>query len=322
MQYDRGPDTLISVGDTILFAGGAGIVAESGRYLSVDAAFVDSANGNGIQAQYFTSVLVRNSTIRGPYNEGISLYSIDSLTVDSSAIVGAWLGVDGNQIGGAARIYGTRVDSSYSTGVAIYVSGAAVPVVVDSSRIAGNAGTGIDVWCDYCVDSALVTHSTITGNDIGLVTEGNNGGYYLTARNNNIAGNVRGGAANNAVGYAVIDADTNYWGDQYGPTCRNGVTGCDERALLGDSILTQGITFTPWLADSATSVMLAPRNMRPVARRPAPVVAAAAARPARAATTQHPFALRPAQAQLQPRPPLMTWRKGQQPRPAKVHHPS
>jgi hypothetical protein len=321
----NGPDTLISVGDSILFAGGSGIQAESARRLFVDSAVVDSAGGNGIDASSVGSVQVLHSVIRTPLNNGINLYSSDSLLVEHSAISGAFYGVNAQWLGAFAKVFGSSIDSSADDGVYIYTVGPVVPVLVDSSRILGNGNAGIDASCSSypCTDSLLVTRSTIAANLIGLVTEG----YQVTARNNNIQGNG-GGAANWVLAFAVIDADTNFWGDTLGPVCSvpGGATGCDPTSVgrTGDMILTAGISIAGWLTAPATGVMPAPRFIRPAARRLAPVaVTARPPRPAAAASTsRRPFAMRAAQPQQRPRAPMMSWRHGQPPRPARAHHPS
>ena len=317
----NGPDTLISVGDTILYAGGAGISAEHGRRLFVDSAVIDSTGGAGVLGYYMMSTLVRNSVIRmTPNGSGVGISYGDSVTVSGSQIVGAYDGVGAYQIAGAAKVFGTRIDSSGGNGLSIDASGSGAPVVVDSSRIAGSGWAGLEVRCDYsCGDTAFVTRSTITGNNVGLVNGGYLG-YAVIAHRNNIFGNTLGGARNEDSSTVIMNADTNYWGDANGPQCSGGVPNCSGLGA-GDFILSQGITFVDWLDIPATDVMLAPPNMRPVARRLAPV-AVAAARPARAATPRLPVEQRAARPQPQPRPPLMTWRKGQQPRPAKVHHPA
>ena len=347
MNYGAGPDTLISVGDSIRGAGySAGypaIEADHARRLYVDSAVVDSS-GEGVDAEYTASVVVQRSVIRHSTYEGIYLYSSDSVAVRRTAIVGGnglLLDQLGGNVapGGSATIFGTSSDSGAYDGLDVYTGTSGVQVAVDSSRFAGNAGDGIYLQCTDCVDTAVVTRSTITGNTVGLYAthysgEGYYGGFALTARGNDIFGNLSGGASNlTAWQYATIDADSNYWGGVAGPRCSGSAIGCDSTAT-GDYILSQGITFADWLTAPATDVMTAPRFLRTALRRPLLAAAvrpprptraarpSAALRPARTSTPAHPFALRATPGQPQPRAPLMSWRRGQPPRPARIHHPA
>ena len=318
----RGPDSLISVGDTILHTGGSGIEAQGGQGLLVDFAVIDSVGGDGVLGYHMTSTWVQNSLIRMAGNSGVRQYYGDSLSVSHSVIVGAYEGVTASHFLGSARIYGNRVDSSAYAGVDVQTSSSGVVVSVDSNHVASNAAVGVALTCDYCLDTATVTHNHIIGNALGVQTSGFMGGFLTQLRHNTIEGNPTGGVANpgwSADTLRAIVADSNYWGDPRGPLCTGGASGCDTTST-GDSVLTLGVNFIPWLTAPDASVVPAPRNVRPVASRPAPV--AVASRPSRQAASRHPFAMQAAQPQPRPRTPMMSWRHGQPPRPARVHHPS
>jgi hypothetical protein len=290
-----GPDTVISVGDSIRATGGAGIQADEALYLLVDTAVVDSAQSEGIYASQVARVDMRGARVRRAFGTGLYLYFVDT-----------------------ALVKGTAVDSSGSDGV--YFSYGSV-LSVDSSRIAGNGGSGISTYCGSCAGSGQVTRSTLSGNGTGLFSDGFAGGISVVARRNVISGNVIGGASNPTYatgGAPLMDADTNYWGDTAGPTCTPAVGNCP--GTVGDSVLTTGVSFAGWLTSAPANVMTVPAFVRSVARTTAP----AGATSLTAGETPRPVpGTRPAAVgapQLEPRPPLVGWRRGRPPQPVKVHH--
>ncbi len=294
-----GPDTVLSVADSFIATAG-GLYHEYGLHLLVDTAAFDSTTYEALQATSVARVDVRATHVRRAGGSGLYFYYADTVNVA-----------------------GTAIDSSASNGLSFYTYTNGAVLAVDSSRIAGNAADGIYTYCGSCTGSALVTRSSIKGNGIGLYSDGYSGGIAVTAHRNTISGNLVGGASDSAYvkyGLAPMNADTNYWGDPGGPSCQPAVGNCTG---AGDSVLTTGITFADWLLAPDPGAMPAPGLIRPVARVAAPpeaplAASAEAVAPPRAA----PAARSPVAApQLQPRPPLVTWRRGQPPRPAKRHHP-
>lgn len=288
-----GPDTVISVGDSIRATGSSALQAESGLYFLMDTTVVDSTSSDGVYVNGVARATIRASHIRRVPGSGLDL------------------------VADTALVTGTSADSSGFDG--LYFSGGVL--TVDSTRFAGNGDAGIHTYCYFCSGTASITRSTLAGNGIGLMQDGYSGSVAVVARRNVIGGNVAGGASN--PGYAnggpPMDADTNFWGDTGGPTCSPAIGNCP--GTLGDSVLTGGISFAGWLAAAPSDVMPAPRFVRPVARTspaqvPAAIAAAAQGRPTPPA--------RPAAATVpQPpsRPTMLGWRKGRPPQPARVHHP-
>ena len=285
------------------------------------------------------SATVRRSSIRNTHDmllgDGIAVQAVDTVAIDrvavsNAAVAGIYL--DGVWVAG--KVYGSTVDDSY-TGLAFLNYYGAAPLTVDSSRFSGSAGNGIGLMCMGCTALGAITRTSLTGNAGGLFVEGGSSGPTVTLamHHNTIAGNTLGGVWNQAASYGVaVEAEDNYWGDLLGPTCNTGVgvMGCDPGATVGDSIMTGGVMFSPWLDAPFESVMTTPPA---VASAPRPHLSAAALADRRAAT-RAPQAVRPLPT---PRPrmagsaappnlgrdftPQVPWQRGRQPRPATVHHP-
>ena len=62
--YSGGPDTLVSVADTILNSSGAGIYSANGVYTLVDSAVVDTSGNEGIDLESLGRLLGRLSEVR------------------------------------------------------------------------------------------------------------------------------------------------------------------------------------------------------------------------------------------------------------------
>jgi len=335
-----GPDSVISVGDSFYLTGSTAVNVENGVLALIDSLVADSAGyGHSVQVQNYTSVALLNSRIRWAGSSGVYVYYVDTVDIVRSAILhSAAEAVFLYGVQGAAKVLGSVLDSSGHTGLYFYDNVGPVTLVVDSSRFAGNGESGIWTYCTGCTGSGTITRSTIAGNAVGIRSEGFMGGVNLVARRNVIAGNSVGGAMDSAYysSSVTIDADSNYWGDgTYGSRCYGEWLGCNWDGV-GDYILTDGISFADWLADPPADVMPAPPAFRPAAR-PAMLTSAAssadqvrrtaaevAARsrvrqaPARPVSARAPE-VRPAAPAA--RPPLISYRRGGDPRPAPVRQP-
>jgi len=332
-------DTLRSIGDTLRNTGGSAILFGAVDYALVDSADVDGVtDGAGVSLFGVRSAIVRRSSIRNTgglmWGNGIAVQSVDTVAIDRVAVSDAAVaGIYLEGVWAAGKVYGSTVDDSHAAGLLFFDNGAA-PLTVDSSRFSGNAGNGIDLVCMSCAALGAITRTSITGNAGGVSVQGGSSGPTVTLamHHNTIAGNTLGGAWNLAAYGVAVEATDNYWGDPLGPTCNTaaGVTGCDPGATVGDSIMTGGVTFSPWLDAPFEGVMTTPPAM---ASAPRPHLSAAALADRRAATR----AARAVPPLPTPRPrmagaavppnlgrnftPQVPWQRGRPPRPATVHHP-
>ncbi len=243
--YTGGPDTLISVADTIRRAGSNGIFMEWGVYAQVDSGAVDTVGGDGILLQYIARASARNTAVRNAYY-GFYGYYVDSLrlvgdTAQSNAY-GLYVSNSGNTAD-TVRIAGSWFASNSSDGIYLYYN----PVLVDSSVMVNN-GTGL--FADY-YSPARVRWSRFQTNKIGMEISGY--GNASSVVNSNFLSDTTAGVLNSSDG-PMLTADTNYWGDPVGPRCPVSVTGCDSGSVAGDSIGPYGITFANWLTSAAPTL--------------------------------------------------------------------
>jgi hypothetical protein len=320
-----GADSALSTRDTVIAAGGDLISMRYGNYARVDSAFVDSSSGgSGVDISSMTRGVVRDSRILHA-NTGIVLQDLTSLDLRRNTITGATsVGAYISSLADSATIVGNTIDSSGYNALWL-TNGAAA--IVDSNRFTNGTVDGLFFDND---GGARVTRSRIANNARYGVAMDNSYTRAPTLRNNIIAGNVLGGAANFSPS-VTMDADSNYWGDQSGPRCSVNVTGCNTASTTGDLIVTTGINFADFLASPPTApAPSAPAALRVASGARAPRTWTAAsragapprpdARPRAAMRTARPTGPTPAMAaalagQLAQRRPFPNaWQKGRQPR--------
>ena len=244
--YSGGPDTLVSVADTILNSSGAGIYSANGVYTLVDSAVVDTSGNEGIDLESLGRATVRNSVVRRSA-DGINAYQVDSLsvlrdTVDANAYDGVYV----ESTVDSATIRGTVASSNPEAGVYLYNATARI-----DSSVAVDNGTGI--YLDYG-GAARVRWATFQANNIGMLMGSQTfyTGSSSSVVNSSFLGDTTAGARNdgfNGESGPILSADTNYWGDPNGPRCGLNVGGCNEAppSVSGDSIASLGVTFQNWL---------------------------------------------------------------------------
>ena len=272
--YRSGPDTLTSVSDTILDVGGTGLYMSDGVYVLVDSLLADSAGGDNIQVWYVGKLLVQHARVSRAAQVGIDAYSVDTVGIRFSSVT--QFGVDGIAADygvDSARVYGDTVANGLQGIVSI--SGGS-NMLVDSSLIT-NDSTG------FIFDGgagARIQRSRIDGNGFGVMLACC---YYdsVVVRQSTIQNSWHAGADNfNTEHGAILDADSNYWGNETGPACRQypPTTVCGN-AGAGDSIQTVGVTYDGFLASPpvtpAPPVRPAALAGAPMGRGGAPVTVAA-----------------------------------------------
>jgi len=248
--YVGGPDTLISVSDTILNTYDDAIYSDYGVYTFVDSLVADSAGYDGVEAEYLGRLVVQNSRIRRTYYTGIELYEVDSVAVRLDSIVnnfGEALYVEATT--DTARVYGLVADSTGLSEGSTYSaldSWGGPGLLVDSSVIsnAGYAGLYFEGG-----SGGRVQRSRIESNDYGVLVPFGSVYDSIVVRQSTIQLNAQAGAENDNLEFsAIIDADSNYWGDPNGPTCQ--VEGPCSGQGSGDFV-TSGVTIDDWLSAPA-----------------------------------------------------------------------
>jgi hypothetical protein len=244
--YTGGPDSLISVADTVLGASDDGIYVEYGVYALVDSLVVDSTGYDGVEAEELGRLVVQNSSIRRTSHAALHLYEVDSVASLRNRLVnnfGNALYVEGAV--DTARVYGTVADSSAlaSGGSGIVIWGG-TNLLMDSSVVSNSGYAGIEF--EYGA-GGRVQRSRLEANVYGALLDCC---YYdsVVVRQSTIQHNISAGAANFNTEYsAILDADTTYWGDQNGPTCRVELELPCSGLGSGDSIVTYRVSFADWL---------------------------------------------------------------------------
>jgi len=147
----------------------------------------------------------------------------------------------------AVRIEGNRIEGNearggwINAGAGIYCN-SELPIFIADNTIDGNHGYNCDGGGIYCRgDSIVIVSNTITNNSASK-----GGGIYTSSSSvqvseNNIYGNAHYGLYNwDTTG--VVDADSNWWGDQTGPYHPSLNPGG-----LGDTV-SSWVDFEPWLS--------------------------------------------------------------------------
>jgi hypothetical protein len=261
--YTGGPDTLISISDTILGSGQTGIFSRYGVYSLVDSAVVDSAGSDGIYLQYLGRATVSNSMARRAYT-GIYSYEVDSMSVLRDTVEadtnGVYLYYTGHNAD-SATIRGSVARSNNGAGFFVdYYTTARV----DSSVAVDNL-TGLYIGSSS--SGARVRWTRFQANGIGMWM-GSSASANSSVINSNFLGDATAGVQNDGDG-PTLAADTNYWGDTNGPRCGY-LVGCDTvtRSVTGDSIGSGSITFADWLAGPAPTFAPLARGIAVAAVRP------------------------------------------------------
>jgi len=327
--YGGGPDSVESIGDTILGASGGGLILTNATAVRVDSALVDSVGTYG----YAVTIGARrasltNSTLSRSY-AGVQA-SADTLLIARNVVTGDTTGIflqaPETAAWDTAFVYGNVVSGSQLN--ALEISGRAARA--DSNVFSGNLNYGVYA---YGGGSARMTRSRVQGNGGGLLLGYD--GAALAVTGSAVMGNTSFGIRNDeaVTGAVVVDARNNYWGDPAGPRCNVLVTGVDcSASATGDSVTSARVDFSGFLG--APPVTPAP----PAFGRLSSLVALASSPEARTVT------MRPARptprpaARLAPRPPVPSaaireatsprfppmYRKGSPPRPAApaLRHPS
>jgi hypothetical protein len=256
--YTGGPDTLISISDTILNSSQTGIYSSYGVYTLVDSAVVDSAGSAGIYLEYLGRATVSNSVARRS-RTGIYSYAVDTLSVLRDTVNADTNGVYVDQPVDSVTIRGSVIDGNRGPGIYLnYLAHARI----DSSVITNNL-QGLYI---YSTAGARVRWTRFQGNSIGMWLS-----YYANNKSSvvssNFIGNTAAGARNDAYSAYPSSIDTlfaanNYWNDTAGPRCNSELTGVSCTGTTGDSIVTQGIIVLPFLTGPAPTP--APPALRPV----------------------------------------------------------
>ncbi len=266
--YPGGPDTLTSVADTVLNAGGNGIYLEYGVSALVDSFVVDTAGNEGVSLWEVSRVTISRSKVSGAY-DGIEAYYVDTLSLVGDSVAGSsgdGLYVYNYLAPDSTRVIGSTFASNGGYGIDLDYANARV----DSSAFVYNHG---GMYLDYG-GGALVRWSRFQWNGIGLWMSGSVGSPS-TVVHSNFLSDTTAGAENDATSY-MLTADTNYWGDLNGPRCTNGAVGCNETSVVGDYVSGYGLlSFRGYLADTA-----------PTLSPPLRVAAVASRTPARAASSR------------------------------------
>jgi len=144
------------------------------------------------------------------------------------------------------RIYGTIADSSALvagwSGIVIWGS---TNLLMDSSVVSNSGYAGIEFEGGA---GGRIQRSRVEGNMFGVQLDCCS--YdSVVVRQSTIQHDSSAGAVNQSAEYgAILDADTNYWGDHNGPRCGEEVGGCSELSTTGDLIATSGVWFADWLS--------------------------------------------------------------------------
>lgn len=287
------PDSLITVRDTIINAGGFGVMMSQGTYGLLDSLTVDSTANVAMRFFNVNDLTVRNSTIRRS-QFGVAADNATSFTMRNMLIDG--------MVDGGVQLIGVmdtvRLDAITVNNVNDGFNLQSLHAVADSLRVTNAVDAGF-----YYDNSATVavTRSRFTGNVIGVVA-GSGAGAGRFNRSI-IAGNVNFQGVRND-GIATLNADSVFWGDALGPAC---VSGCAPGSA-GDSVLSGNVTFADHLSTADPIIPVPPAGVGATQpRRASPVIA-----PAAAATREPaPAAVRQPSA-VPPKPPRRTQPRSQE----------
>jgi nitrous oxidase accessory protein NosD len=324
-------DSAVVVGNTV-DSSRNGLSLFAGQETRVDSNLVRVTSAGAILFVNMNSAVdVRANTIDSAGTQGINFTTSPGGRVAANSISRTQVGILLNTLSDSTILTGNVIDQSGADGV--NVSGSLIRA--DSNKITNSGLSGLVF---YVGGSGRLTRNRFQNN--GSYGVGIDNSLYSTSpslANNIIQGNVLGGANNGSYPYATMDADSNYWGDPNGPRCNIAVTGVDcSASVAGDSVLSAGITFTPFLSSPPGGVPAAP-PARPVfsaSRRPVsaegPVAAAApegqvrpsvlrGPRLSEAPQGSQPAASRPGRAaaerqETQRKSFPMAWQKGREPR--------
>ena len=327
-----GPDTLVSVADTVVDAfenTATGIRAADTRYARVDSAVVagsgtDSAMGIGFNTVGLS--VLRDSKVRNVGSDGVYVYygagaRLERDTVSTAGGSGLWL----EGAGDTTRVRQTVVMNTGSSGIVVR-NGSVIRA--DSIVVAGSRNVSSGMTFDND-GGGRVTGSRLEGNsNLGVhVHLANDPGVVTLDSLNSLAGNANGGVWNEATG--SVYAQHNWWGSASGP-----------EPEVGGPLNVVGLVDYVNPLPARPNFPLAPPAQSPGAAPSAAVASRSPSSPADARPTEPgrlgrgardvgtsntavPAVTRPAAAaaNAKARPPLVTYRKGAPPRPATVHHP-
>jgi hypothetical protein len=275
--YTGGPDTLISVSDTIRGSSSTGVYLQNGVYALVDSAAIDSSGQYGVYLYDFSRGTISHSSVSRGGSAGIYVQYVDTMTVLGDSVLSN--GGDGLYVSNygsldSTRIIGSTFAANSANGVYLYYATARV----DSSVMVNN---GAGLYIDYG-SGARVRWSRFQANNIGVWMGNVNTSSSVV--NSNFLSDTTAGVVNNSDGH-MLTADTNYWGDANGPICGLSVVGCSGSSVIGDSITTLNVTFANWLSTNAPTLS-PPLHLAALAARPPKPARAALSGPAGASAAQ------------------------------------
>ncbi len=339
VYLDTPLDSTVIVGNTVDSSSTTGLEMYFGAAARVDSNVVRVSGLNGIRLGNLTGqTSVSGNTVDSTALEAIHVYSgltarVTRNTITRSGLSGLLLAAMSDTVFATGNtITGSGVD-----GIWVYAS----LVHADSNKLAANTNNGINFGAG---GSGRAEFNRFQGNGAyGIFVDASSPFTSPSAANNVIQGNVVGGAINLAYpNTTTVDADSNYWGDPFGPRCKVEVTGVDcavtNGATVGDSVVSAGIIFMPFLPSAPSGVPAAPRvlasrniaRVRTGAAAPSAPTSALAAGERRAALAQREQAraeatrqqaaqrppspaVTPRAARLGPRAFPNAWQKGRQP---------
>ena len=267
--YTGGPDTLISVADTIRRSASSGVYLKYGVYALVDSAVIDSSGQYGVYLEYFSRGTISHSSVSRGGNGGVYVQYVDTLTVLGDSVLSN--GSDGLYVYNyldpdSTSIIGSTFAGNSGNGVYLYYANARV-----DSSVAINNGTGL--YLDYG-SGARVRWTGFQTNNIGMWMS--SGASASSVVNSNFLSDTTAGVRNDAA--LALTADTNYWGDANGPICGLSILGCSGSSVTGDSITSLNVTFANWLTAVAPTLS-PPLHLAAMAARTRKPAGAALSRP-------------------------------------------
>ncbi len=240
--YTGGPDSLVSIADTVLGAGSNAFYPRFGLYARVDSAVVDSAY-YGVYGYYLNRLDVTRSALRHT-SYGVSPWFVDSVSVLADTVLGNTNGMYVYSVLDSVTIRHSLFDSSSAEGIVLQYA----TVRMDSSAVT-HSGYGIR---PYYSSGVRVRWSRFQANGVGIDL-GINAILRSRVDSSNFLGNGVG-AKNEAAPYGdSLFAINNYWNDANGPRCDSLVTGYKCTGTVGDTIVSAAITAIPFLGSAAPS---------------------------------------------------------------------
>jgi hypothetical protein len=323
----NGPDTLISVADTVsaTYANtGTGIRAADAVYARVDSAVVSGADTNLAMGIGFYGVgyaVLRSSNVRSLAYDGAYVYGGAGALLERDTLTAVGDGLFLHGATDTVRVRQSVVMNAVSSGIVVHLG----TVIRADTIVVSGSGTNASGMSFDTLGGGRITGSRLEGNRrYGLHVSSTNGaGASLVLRGNSLAANDSGGVRSLAT---PVDAQLNWWGQAGGPVLDTAAVNSFSVVGLVDfaNFLTSRPTFP-----LAPALRPAPSVLRPVALtgRAAPELTGTERQGRGALDRGVPSALPPsdratAAGPLRPEvSPLVTYRKGAQPRPAVVHHP-